>query len=139
MIAIFQRKLKRLTFISNSLKHHFYADYDAANNADRTSKGSWPAGVYDVDTIVEVDDEFDGASNGAYGRWFIRFKDFTEEGGTKRTGMGIHAGRKGKTDLAGRDGVNYATQGCIRTTEDALDFLTSQWKDNPLMKLWVVD
>lgn len=138
MLAIFQRKLKRLTFISGSLNYHLNVEYNAANNAASNSKGEWPAGVYDIDTVVEVEGR-DGLEEGSYGKWFMRFKDFTQEDGTKRTGMGIHAGRRHKTDLAGRDGVNYATMGCIRTTSEAMDHITALWSQDPLTKLWIVD
>lgn len=35
------------------------------------------------------------------------------------SGCGVHSGRANSTDLAGRSGVNFATNGCIRTTDDA--------------------
>ncbi len=38
---------------------------------------------------------------------------------TGREGLGVHSGREGCTDLAGRTGINYATLGCIRTTDEA--------------------
>lgn len=140
MYVIFSRKQKRLMFISESLMEGTgtIASFKAANNADSRSKGEWPAGVYLVDTVVDVDDP-DGSEGGAYGRWFIRFKPFTQEDGQERTGMGIHAGRKHKTDLAGRAGIEYATKGCIRTTSEAMDYVTKQWSNDPVKKLWIVD
>ena len=43
--------------------------------------------------------------------------------------MGVHSGRENVTDEAGRTGVDHATMGCIRTTDDGTtairDALTS--------------
>ena len=39
------------------------------------------------------------------------------------TGCGIHSGRESSTDRAGQSGVNYATNGCIRTTDEATSLL----------------
>src|SRR5208283_3469176 len=43
-----------------------------------------------------------------------------------RPGMGVHSGRVDSTDLAGRTGPQYATNGCIRTTDDATAQIQSQ-------------
>lgn len=35
-------------------------------------------------------------------------------------GVGVHSGREGRADGRGRRGVDHATQGCIRTTDEAM-------------------
>lgn len=45
--------------------------------------------------------------------------------GPARDGVGIHAGRVGMCDAAGRCGARHATQGCIRTTPEGMDALAS--------------
>jgi hypothetical protein len=64
---------------------------------------------------------------------------FTESNGTPRTTMGVHAGREGKTDQAGRKDTEYATNGCIRTTEDAMDTIETTAKSDPLDTITVVN
>lgn len=113
-------------------KQTTFALYGAANNADSTSKGSWPVGVYKIDTLIRVTGE-DAESNGKYGRWFLRANDFAP-----RTGMGIHAGRRTKTDLAGRHSFNHATMGCIRTTDEAMQYIADHNDSDPVTKIVVV-
>ena len=85
--------------------------YPAANNAARGSFGKLDAGEYDyVWHAVHVTD----APNSAFGSNgnFIFDVPGCED-------CGIHSGRAYSTDLAGRSGVEYATLGCILTTDEA--------------------
>ena len=49
-----------------------------------------------------------------------------------RTVMGVHSGKEGISDQAGRVGVNYATNGCIRTTDDAMAEIEQTAKNDEL-------
>jgi len=55
-----------------------------------------------------------------------------------RGGMGVHAGRKGVADRARRIGWQYATHGCIRTTEEAMAATRERFsKKDPLTHIIV--
>lgn len=107
--------------------------FKAANNTDSSSKGEWPPGIYKPEGLVEVTGD-NSLANGKYGRWFLGFKDFGD-----RAGMGIHAGRFARPDRAGREGYQHATMGCIRTTEEAMEFIADQYEADPISELWVRD
>ncbi len=57
----------------------------------------------------------DGDPNGSYGSGIFPITLPPGPGGVPRTGVGLHSGREN------RGGPNAKTQGCIRTTEPALD------------------
>lgn len=86
----------------------------AGNNADSTSRGPWPLGVFEPDALVRVGGP-DGEPAGCFGPWFLRYVV------PGRTGMAIHAGRRGDRDGLGREGPLHATKGCIRTSAEALE------------------
>lgn len=105
----------------------------AANNADSTSRGTWPTGIFQPQRIIAVGGE-DGELSGAYGPWFLRYDV------PGRVGMGIHAGRQEKRDLAGRKGPWHATLGCIRTSAEAMAEIRRQLEASggeALPVLWV--
>jgi hypothetical protein len=52
-------------------------------------------------------------------------------------GVGVHAGRDDVPDAAGRTGADHATNGCIRTTGDGMDSITSTAKSDPLTSITV--
>jgi RHS repeat-associated protein len=85
--------------------------FPAANNAQRSSRGPWPQGIYDYGYWVP---HADGGVDGPYGSHGNNV--FNVPG---CSGCGVHSGRANSTDLAGRSGVNFATNGCIRTTDNA--------------------
>ena len=76
--------------------------------------------------------------NGPYGPGGIfRLKPFVGTDGKEHDGVGVHAGRADMTDRAGRSGCNYATNGCVRTTEEAIRYLTILVQGDPLTELRV--
>jgi hypothetical protein len=86
------------------------ATYPAGNVVDTRAQGDWPLGVFPREIRVPVPG-VDGLPDGKFGAYFFGFAV------SGRTGMGVHAGREGRKDGAGREGVNHATFGCIRTTD----------------------
>jgi hypothetical protein len=89
--------------------------FSAANNAQSGSRGAWDSGTYNYGyNTTHADD----AANSAYGS-----NGNTVFNVPGCTGCGVHSGRASSTDLAGRSGVNYATNGCIRTTDDATQLI----------------
>jgi len=76
--------------------------------------------------------------NGAYGPGgILRLKPFKNADGKEHDGVGLHAGRADSTDRAGRSGCNYATNGCVGTTEKAIQFIINLAPGNPLTDLQV--
>lgn len=118
MVIVFVRKEGKLYVYDE--ENQSIGTFEAANNAATSSKGEWPKGVHEGGKLIAVGGA-DGEPSGAYGKWFVKFPDFEDVDGEVRTGMGIHAGRWGMTDKAGRAGVRYATMGCIRTTAPAME------------------
>lgn len=52
-------------------------------------------------------------------------------------GIGVHSGRAGVADGRGRRDQNHATQGCIRTTDDAMATITRTMRADPLRVITV--
>ena len=104
--------------------------FPAANNAQRRSGGRWPDGTYRYERHTTHPDDAPDSGYGSHGNYV-----FTVPG---RTDMGVHSGRAGLRDGAGRSGVNHATLGCIRTTDEGTaaigDAMTS---DDPVTRITV--
>ena len=83
--------------------------FPAANNATRASDGRWPDGEYHYERHTTHPDDAPDSRYGSNGNYI-----FTVPG---RPDMGVHSGRLGWPDQVGRSGVNHATFGCIRTTD----------------------
>jgi hypothetical protein len=68
---------------------------------------------------------------GAHG--IVRLNDFPAEGRI-HAGIGIHSGRLGMADRSAAHGTgpNHVTQGCIRTTDDAMRVITQTMRIDPL-------
>ena len=121
----------------------FIGEFDAHNNVDNKSKGKWEDGKYAMqdkykpNTHGEKVDKRDvklDSPNGAYGESGIfRAKDFKEKTtGIIRKGMGIHAGRENKIFS------KRVTEGCIRTTPEAMDAIIKAVRDyGPLQTIYV--
>ncbi len=94
--------------------------YPAANNTTSTSNGPWPDGTTPYSHYVPHPGS---GANGPYGSNgnFV----FDVPG---RTGMGIHSGRSGPQSR---------TRGCIRTTDQATDFLRDLHANDPLQTITV--
>lgn len=123
----FDRSDQKLSLFNNS--GTLIGTYDASNNA-QSGTSQFPAGSFDYHhfTLHPNAQASDAISaSGFYG--------FDVNGNTK---YGIHAGREGQTDLAGRTGWKYATNGCIRTTEAAMTAISSCFQSNdPLTSITV--
>ena len=95
-------------------------EYDAAGNltrvifADGSSNGPWPDGTFPYEKYNPHPGNANSSDVGT------DFFGFSVPG---RSDMGVHSGREGRTDLAGRSDFNYATNGCIRTTNDITDLI----------------
>ena len=84
--------------------------FPVANNAQRRSGGRWPDGTYHYERHTTHPDDAPDSGYGSHGNYI-----FAVPG---RSDMGVHSGRAGQRDGAGRSGVNHATLGCIRTTDE---------------------
>jgi len=67
----------------------------------------------------------------------LRLKSFTGADDKTHEGVGVHSGRAGVEDLAKRSGVDFATNGCVRTTDTAMAKIVETAKTDPLTKLTV--
>lgn len=136
MILLFNKRIDLLVTIPEIGNPCFISCFKACNNVDSTSKGNWPEGIFKSDQLVRVDGE-ESLPSGRYGRWFLRFENFNDNG-TVRTGMGLHSGRKGVPDKRGREGYKHATMGCIRTEMGAMEYIAERWTSDPVSKLSVI-
>ncbi len=85
--------------------------FPAGNNAQSSSRRPWPEGTYDYAYHTTHSDDSPDSRFGSYGNYVFNVPGCS--------GCGVHSGRAHSTDRAGRSGVNYATNGCIRTTDEA--------------------
>jgi hypothetical protein len=108
--------------------------FDASNNARQgvdpnlpNGNGPAPDGTFRTGPIIPTS----GSPDSRLGdKGFVPIDlrpvdapDSIEFNGAVRTGVGIHAGRVGACDRAGRCDSSHATDGCIRTTPEAMDVL----------------
>jgi uncharacterized protein RhaS with RHS repeats len=90
--------------------------FPTGNNVDRRAPaGQAPAGTFGY---THYNRHLESSADGAYGSYGIYVFDFPNG-----RGIGIHSGREGVADGAGRSGVNHATMGCIRTTDEGMKFI----------------
>jgi RHS repeat-associated protein len=87
--------------------------YSASNNAASNSAGSWPSGTHPYSYYVPHVGDGPNDTFGSNGNFVFNVPN--------RTGMGVHSGMRDSCDLAGRCGYEYATEGCIRTTDEATE------------------
>jgi RHS repeat-associated protein len=105
--------------------------YDAANNAQRSSRGPWQAGTYDYGYPTSHKDDGPDSPYGSSGNFVFDVPGCS--------GCGVHSGRANSTDRAGRSGVGYATNGCIRTTDAATAKISELTKNgDPLKTISVI-
>lgn len=83
--------------------------YPAGNLTARSSKGPWPDGTY-LPSHYNAHPE--SGPDGPYGSNGIIVFDVPD-----RSGMGLHSGRKGP---------NSPTLGCVRTNDDAMEYLVDR-------------
>jgi hypothetical protein len=104
--------------------------FPASNNAQHDSGGRWPNGTFDYERHTAHPDDSTDSAYGSHGNYI-----FTVPG---RDDMGVHSGRESVPDQLGRSGVDHATLGCIRTTDDGTaaigDAMTS---DDPVTSITV--
>jgi len=112
--VVYDNNTNKLSFGGESFTAH--------NNVDSSSKGPWPNGKYPLGPIVPKsnDDQYGNVAN-------VHFKGVPShfKGAPDRTCMGIHSGRQGTPDKAGRKGTKHCTFGCIRTTDEAVKKLVT--------------
>ena len=85
--------------------------FPAANNAQSGSRGPWKSGKYDYGYHTTHKNDAPDSPYGSNGNFIFNVPGCT--------GCGVHSGRANSTDRAGRSGEKYATNGCIRTTDEA--------------------
>ena len=112
----------------------FLGEYNASNNVSlrNNPKGKWEDGIYPMADTKHPLKHVDGNGNpikdkksipkdskgGEYGEHGIfRAKNFKQDDGLERSGMGIHAGRNVDDVTV----LNSFTMGCIRTTPEAME------------------
>lgn len=86
--------------------------FPANNNVDSHSQGHWPDGTFSYDRQHTHADDSPESAYGSYCGY-----GFDVPG---RTNMEVHSGRESQPDGLGRTGVDHATNGCIRTTDDGV-------------------
>jgi RHS repeat-associated protein len=89
--------------------------FPAGNDAQLGSRGPWQEGTYDYAYHTTHSDDSPDSRFGSNGNFVFKVPGCT--------GCGVHSGRANSTDRAGRSGVNYATNGCIRTTDEATSLI----------------
>lgn len=116
--VVFDRSAGTISIYDN--QGNQVGEYPAANNTTSTSGGPWPDGTYNYSHYMahpESDAKGPYGSNGNF--------VFDVPG---RTGMGIHSGRSGPQSK---------TLGCVRTTDEATDFLKNLNNIDPLKTIKV--
>jgi RHS repeat-associated protein len=113
------------------------ASFCAANNVAKDNTiGSLVDGTYPfLDTSsAHHHSPAEDSHNGPFGPGGIfRLVNFVGADGKVHTGVGLHAGR------ANKGGYTWWTNGCIRTTEPAISYLTSLAAHDPLTTLTVIN
>jgi len=123
--------------------------WDASNKGISTSKGVFKngggldAGVYDFQDKSKPTmhgDQVDkkgikkDSKNGMFGEnGIFKLEPFTDSQGVAHADVGVHSGR----DNAG--GWDANTDGCVRTTDDAMETTVNTAKDDPLNTLDVIE
>jgi hypothetical protein len=105
------------------------ARFPAANNVASNSAGQWPDGIYGfVQHMTHLDDGPDSAYGSHGGLLFYV---------SGRTGMEVHSGRATVQDGLGRVGYQHCTEGCIRTTDDAMAYILAAMAGDALQEIVV--
>lgn len=123
----FSRSTHSLSLYDN--QGNLVGTYNASNNATSGTQ-PWPNGTFSYSwhsphLNAQPSDRISQSGN------YV----FNVDG---RGGMGVHAGRLGMEDLAGRHDWNHATEGCIRTTEEAMSAIAQRFKQSdPLTTITV--
>nr|WP_301288457.1 RHS repeat-associated core domain-containing protein [Natronospira proteinivora] len=117
-----------LTIISSSGESE---SYPAANNAQSSSAGPFPEGVFEFSWHSPHSGSGPSDPFGSYGNFIFEVPD--------RQGMGVHSGREGQCDLANQCGIDYSTNGCIRTSDDAMQKIHElHYGGDPIQNITVI-
>jgi RHS repeat-associated protein len=92
--------------------------FPAGNNTDSHSRGAWPAGDYDYSRHTTHPDDAPDSAFGSYGNYIFNVPGCHDQ-------CGVHSGRNSVPDGLGRIGVKHATNGCIRTTDAAMQLIAN--------------
>jgi len=125
----FSRSTKTIALFDQS--GHLIGFWPAANNAQSSSDGPWPVGRYKFSWHSPHPGATAGSSYGINGNFIFMVPG--------RSGMGVHSGRSGSTDGAGRKDHEYATDGCIRTTDAATSMIRRLHSTDKLTHIIVTD
>ncbi len=96
--------------------------WDAANNVVEGAE-QWPTGTFDYSWWSPHTGEDENDACGSYGNFIFEVSG--------REGMGVHAGR------ADQQGINTVTEGCIRTSDDAMQEIYQTHQTDPLNSITV--
>lgn len=116
--VIFSRDAGTITITSGN--GNVVGTYPAANNTTSTSNGPWPNGTYDYSHYMSHPESGPDGPYGSNGNFVFNVPG--------RSGMGIHSGRSGPQSK---------TLGCVRTTDEATEFLRKLHSIDPLQKITV--
>lgn len=73
------------------------------------------------------------STNGEFGvHGIVRLNPFNNH-----SGVGVHSGRATARDGHGNVGAKHVTEGCIRTTDEAMGVITSTMRNDPLDTIMV--
>ena len=142
----YDHSTKTITLYDKDAKQ--VGSWTAGNNVDSEAplKDGVPNGTYEfLDTnSAHTHSKDEDSADGKFGtQGIFRIKDFSGPDKDKsgnlvdHTGVGVHAGRENKEDGAKRKGTEYATEGCIRTTEEGMKQIATTAKNDPLTNLTV--
>ncbi|CAA0095902.1 tRNA3(Ser)-specific nuclease WapA [BD1-7 clade bacterium] len=104
--------------------------YYAANNASSKSNGKYPEGTHEFAYHKPHEGASSDSAYGTNGNFVFKVPN--------RTGMGVHSGRATKADGLGRSGPDFATLGCIRTTDAGTKAIQDLHASDPLKSLKVI-
>jgi RHS repeat-associated protein len=112
-------------------KGQILGEFPAGNNAQTGSVGPWPGGMYNYAYWVAHPESDANGPYGLNGNFVFQVPGCA--------GCGVHSGRENACDLANRCGVGYATNGCLRTTDEATALMRNLQNSGDRIKtLWVV-
>ncbi|MCE9640147.1 MAG: hypothetical protein K8S22_08375, partial [Betaproteobacteria bacterium] len=89
--------------------------FPAANITTRASRGPWEPGTYTFSHRTSRRDQNPDSAYGSNGNAVFNVPGCI--------GCGVHSGRASIPDKLQRTGIYHATEGCIRTTDDATELL----------------